>query len=161
MPAFYLFLLWFIILFFQIVVAPRIAIFGVYPDAVLAATILMGLKREWRLGLWFGFALGIAVDLINPQNFGWMTLTVALTGCFAGVIKEKIFLDTIYYQTATVAAFSFVYQLIIRLVLWPSYFFGNFWISLADSFFIAIYTSIIAIVTLVLLKQRYRLKELL
>jgi cell shape-determining protein MreD len=121
----------------------------------------MGLKRDWRMGLWFGFALGMSVDLIDPQNFGWMTFLMAITGCFAGVIKEKIFLDTIYYQTATIAVFTFAYQMLIRLVLWPGYFFNKFWYSLADSFLIAIYTSIIGITVLVLLKQRYRLKELL
>ena len=89
-------------------VSPRIALGDIYPDVILAAAVLIGLKQGWKRGLWFGFAFGMAVDLLNPQNYGWTTLLVSFSGFYAGYVREKIFLDHIFYQSLTVFAFTLV-----------------------------------------------------
>lgn len=161
MPYFYYFLAWFFISFCQVVVAPRIAIGDIYPDIVLAATVLIGLKQGWKRGLWFGFAFGLTMDLMNPQNYGWTVLLVSLTGYFAGYLREKIFLDHMLYQSLSVFSFVLVYQLLFQIVNWPFYFFGNFARSILSSALISLYTAVLGLFALFVLSQRSRLRELL
>ena len=94
---------------------------------------LIGLKEGWKRGLWFGFAFGLTMDLMNPQNYGWTVLLVSLTGYFAGYMREKIFLDNILYRSLSVFSFVLVYQLLFQIVNWPFYFFGNFVHSILNS----------------------------
>ncbi len=161
MPYFYYFVAWFFIVFCQVVISPRIAIGDIYPDFVLATVVLIGLKQGWKRGLWFGFVFGLTMDLMNPQNYGWTTLLVSLSGYFAGYIREKIFLDNILYQSLTVLAFALVYQLLFQLINWPFYFIGNFGLLLLDSIFISLYTAALGLFALFALGQRSRLRELL
>jgi rod shape-determining protein MreD len=161
MPYFYYFMAWVFIIFCQVVVSPRIAFGDIYPDIVMAATVLIGLMQGWKRGLWFGFAFGLTMDLINPQNYGWTTVLVSFSGYYAGYIREKIFLDNILYQSLAVLAFVFIYQMLYQIINWPFYLFNNFVNSLISSLFISIYSSAIGLLALFLLKQRSRLRELL
>jgi len=161
MPYFYYFIAWFFIIFCQIVVSPRIAFGEIYPDIVMAATVLIGLKQGWRRGLWFGFAFGLSVDLINPQNYGWTTMLASFSGYYAGYMREKIFLDHILYQSLAVFAFTLIYQMLFQLINWPFYLIDNFVQSSADSIFISLYTSAIGLLALFILGQRSRFRELL
>lgn len=161
MPIIYYFASWFVLVFCQVVISPRLAIGLIYPDIMLASTILIGLKMGWQKGLWFGFAIGLSIDLIDPQSYGWITLMVSLAGYFAGVVREKIFLDHIVYQSALVMGFTLVYNLLFEVINWPQYFINNFFQSLANSFFISLYTFIVSTLALFLISQRSRLKDLL
>lgn len=113
------------------------------------------------MGLWFGFATGLTIGLLDPRNLGWTTLMVSLIGFGAGIIREKIYVENSLYQTVIVMAIAFAYQILFRFVCWPGYFIDNLPGSLSDSFFIALYSALIGGLGLVLLRQRYRLKELL
>jgi rod shape-determining protein MreD len=160
-PYFYYFLAWFFIIFCQVVVSPRIAIGDIYPDIVMATVVLIGLKQGWKRGLWFGFAFGLTMDLIDPQNYGWITVLLSLSGYLAGYVREKIFLDHILYQSLAVLTFSLVYQLLFQLVNWPLYFVGNFLQLTTDALFISLYSALLAMLALFALGQRSRIKELL
>lgn len=161
MPYFYYFIAWFFIIFFQMVVSPRISFAGVSPDVVLAAVVLIGLKGGWKRGLWFGFVFGLTMDLIDPQNYGWTTLIISLSGYTAGIIREKIFLDNILYQSAAVFSFELIYQLLYQLINWPEFSIRNFGPLLSDSILIAVYTFAISLLALIILSQRSRVKDML
>jgi rod shape-determining protein MreD len=161
MPYLYYFAAWFFLIFCQVDVAPRIGIGEIYPDIVMAAIVLIGLKKGWKKGLWFGFALGITMDILNPQNYGWTTLMLSFSGYFAGYIREKIFLDNIFYQSLAASVFALVYPILFQLINWPFYLFNNFVQSFLESILVAIYTFIISLIALFILSQRSRLKELL
>ena len=98
MPYFYPLLGWIIVIFCQIVLVPRLEIFDVYPDVLLVVVALLGLTRGWKTGLWFGFAMGATIGLMDPRNYGWIMILVSLTGFFAGIIKEKIYVESSFYQ---------------------------------------------------------------
>ena len=161
MPYFYYFMIWFIIMTCQLVITPRLTLSSIYPDFVLAATVLLGLKRGWKMGLWFGFALGLSMDLTDPLNFGWVTLTVSLSGLIAGVIREKIYVDNNLYQIGIIGAITFAYYLILTLFESIGYVVNDFGSSILDFFLIALYTAVVSGAILLLLQQRYRLRELL
>lgn len=161
MPFLYLFLSWFFVIFCQVVISPRLAINEVYPDILLVITAFIGLRKGWRMGLWFGFATGLTIDLLGPLNLGRITLLVALTGFGAGIIREKFYVENSLYQTIMVLALVFVYQVLFRFVCWPGLFLDNLLGSLTDSFLIAVYSALIGNIGLLLLRQRSRLKGLL
>jgi len=161
MPYFSYFMGWFVIMFFQIVVSPRIAVAGIYPDIILAAVILLGLKRGWKAGFWFGLVFGLSIDLLNPVTLGWNTLLLSLCGLAGGAISGKIYVENNLYQVGIVAVIAFIFHLLMRIIESVGFLMRNFSSSLIDSLFIAIFTAIVAGASLVLLQQRYRLKELL
>ncbi len=161
MFLFYVTVSWFLVIFGQVVISPRLAVSNIYPDFVIVVVVLTALKKGWRFGLWFGFALGFGLDLMDPQNLGWMTLLVAIVGYFAGVTRGKIFLDNIFFQSITITAFTLVYQILIVMVSWPGFFYNNLWASFSDSVLIAVYSGLAGVAGLFLLKQKFRLKELL
>ncbi|MEE8418334.1 MAG: rod shape-determining protein MreD [candidate division Zixibacteria bacterium] len=161
MPFLYLFFSWFFIIFCQVVISPRLAVNDVYPDILLVITAFIGLRKGWRRGLWFGFATGLTIDLLDPLNMGRVTMLVALTGFGAGIIRERFYVENNLYQTIMVLALVFIYQVLFRFVCWPGLFLDNFLGSLADSFLIAVYSALIGYFGLLLLRQRNRLKELL
>ncbi|MEE9555110.1 MAG: rod shape-determining protein MreD [candidate division Zixibacteria bacterium] len=161
MPYFYYFLGWIILIFGQIVIAPRISVTGIYPDMVLATVILIGLKRGSQKGLWFGFIFGISLDLLDPQNLGWLTLLGSISGMVAGMVREKIYVESGLYQSGIIAAITFLYRIAIFIIDSPGYFYNNFADSLITSLFIALYSALFAGIALMILKQRFRLRELL
>ena len=161
MPYLYLFFGWFFIIFFQMVISPRLAVAGVCPDILLVSIAFIGLRKGWRMGLWFGFAAGLTIGLIDPRNLGWIILLISLTGLAAGIIREKIYVESCLYQTVMVLAIAFVYQILFRFIGWPGYFLDNLPGSISDSFLIAVYSALIGGLGLLLLRQRHRLKELL
>lgn len=161
MPFLYLFFSWFFIIFCQVVVSPRLAIGEIYPDILLAITAFIGLKEGWRMGLWFGFATGFTIGLLDPGNLGWTTLLVSLTGFGAGIMREIIYVENSLYQTIMVLAIIFVYQILFRLLSWPGHFINNLTEFLSNAFFIAIYSALIGGLGLLLIRQRQRIKDLL
>lgn len=161
MPYFYYFMIWFVIMSCQLVITPRLTFSGIYPDFVLAASILLGLKRGWKMGLWFGFAFGLSMDLTDPLNFGWVMLTVSLSGLIAGIVREKIYVENNLYQVGIVAAITFVYYLVLTFIESVGYLVNDFGSSVLDFFLIALYTALVSGAILLLLQQRYRLRELL
>jgi rod shape-determining protein MreD len=161
MPYFYLFFSWFFIVLCQVVISPRLAIGQICPDILLATIAFIGLRKGWRMGLWFGFATGLTIGLTDPRNLGWTILLISLTGLVAGIIREKIYVENSLYQTVMVLAIAFIYQILFRFVIWPGYFLDDLLRSVSESFLIAAYSAVIGGIGLLLLRQRHRLKELL
>lgn len=159
MPILYYFVFWVVVTFCQVVIVPRLAVLGVFPDIMLAAVVLIGLRKGRLAGLWFGFALAISVDLLDPQKLGWMTLLVSLTGYVAGVIRETLYIENPWFEVTMVFLATFLYQIFYRMLPEPQFFMGNLFMMLADSFFIAIYTFAMAGIGIWLIRQKYRLRD--
>jgi len=160
MPILYYFVIWVVLTFCQVVVVPRLTVLGIYPDILLAAVVLTGLRKGRLVGLWFGFALAISVDLLDPGRLGWMTLLVSLTGYAAGVIRETLYIENPWFEVTMVFIAAWIYHILYRFLPEPQLFMGNFFGMLADSFFIAVYTFAIAGIVVWLIRQKYRLRDL-
>lgn len=161
MPYIYPLLGWVFVVFCQIVLVPRLEVSRIYPDILLVVVTLLGLKQGWRIGLWFGFAVGTTIALLDPLNFGWVVLLISLAGFLAGIIKEKIFVESGPYQIGVLLVLIFVYQLLFRLISWPKYLFDNILDSLLEALLISIYSALVGSVGLWLVKQRVHLRKLL
>jgi rod shape-determining protein MreD len=157
MPILFYFIGWVLVAFCQIVIVPRLTVLGAYPDVLAAVIVMIGLKQGWRSGLWFGFAFGISVDLLDPQKLGWMTLLLSLMGYLVGVIRETIYMENPWFEVIMISIFTFLYQVLYRFLPEPSFFLGNILMMLVDSLFVAIYTAAVAGMGLWLWRQRHRL----
>jgi rod shape-determining protein MreD len=161
MPYFYPVIGWIVVVFCQIVIVPRLEVSQVYPDVILIVVALLGLKRGWKSGLWFGFAMGITIGLLDPLNHGWIMVLVSMTGFFAGIIKEKIYVESDFYRAGVLLVLIFLYQFLFRLISWPQYSLDNMLDSLSDSFLISAYSTLVGAIGLWLIGQRHRIRELL
>jgi hypothetical protein len=77
------------------------------------------------------------------------------------MIREKIYVESGYYQTGIVMIVAFVYQLAVHLIHWPAFLYDNMGASLVRSLLTGAYTGLLVGVVLIVLKQRYRLREFL
>jgi uncharacterized membrane protein YfcA len=94
-------------------------------------------------------------------NYGWIMIMVSLTGFFAGIIKEKIYVESSFYQVGVLLILVFLYQFLFRLISWPQYSLENILDSVSESFLISAYSTLLGALGLWLVKQRHRIRELL
>lgn len=80
------------VLLVQTVVAPAARVAGVVPDLVVLSVLSVGMIRGPGAGLRYGFAAGIAVDLLSgPDSIvGVTALLLLLAGYGAGMVRPFI-----------------------------------------------------------------------
>jgi len=152
---------WILIMICQIIIVPRITIFGIYPDIALITIILWALKQGWKAGIWYGFALGASFGLWRPELLGWMILLMSLIGYLIGLVREGIYLDSAYFQFFTGLFATFIFQIALRFVQGPSIFIDNILLTLRDSLLVAIYTAAVGMIGLWMVRERYRIRNLI
>jgi rod shape-determining protein MreD len=160
MPILLYFITWIAVTFIQVVVVPRVAIAGIYPDVLTATVIILALRSGRLTGLWLGFLFAISVDLLDPQRLGWMTLLVAWLGYGVGIVRDTIYIENPWFESTVVLISTFTYHLVYGFLTGPQFFFGNFWRMLAESFLIGLYTVIVIAVIIWLTRQRHTLRNL-
>jgi rod shape-determining protein MreD len=161
MPILYYFIAWIVVSFTQVVIVPRLAIMGIFPDILTAVVVIIALKHGRVAGVWFGFAFAISIDLLNPARLGWMTLLISLLGYTVGLVRDTIYIENPWFEATMILLATFIYHLLYRLFPAPQFFFDNFLKMLTDSIFIAIYTVAVTGIVLWLLRQKPQMREIL
>jgi rod shape-determining protein MreD len=160
MPALFYIIAWACVTFIQVVVVPRLTIGGVYPDVLTAVIIVIALRYGRLTGVWFAFALALSVDLLDPQKLGWMTLLASLLAYGIGVIRETIYLENPWFESTIVLLGTFFFHVLFRFLPEPQFFFGNFSKMVAESFLIAVYTSVVIGLIIIIVRQKYGYRDL-
>jgi rod shape-determining protein MreD len=160
MPILYYFFAWATITFVQVVIVPRLSVLGIYPDLLTAAVIIIALTYGRIAGVWFGFAFAISIDLLDPMKMGWMTLLISLMGYLAGLIRDTIYIENPWFESTMIFLFTFLYQMLYRLLPAPQFFFENLLRMSIESFFIALYTVAVAGLVVWLMRQRHNIQGL-
>jgi rod shape-determining protein MreD len=160
MPILFYFGAWACVTFVQVVVVPRIAIAGIFPDILVAVIIIVTLRHGRLTGIWLAFALALSVDLLEPQKLGWMTLLSSLLAYGTGVVRETIYLENPWFESTIVLLGTFTYHFLYRLLPSPQFFFYNFPKMMAESFLIAVYTSVVIAIVFLFVRQNYGSREL-
>ncbi|MCL2024223.1 MAG: rod shape-determining protein MreD [Coriobacteriia bacterium] len=117
-------------LLLQILVAPYIAIWGVSPNFLMIAVVIMALVEGPNAGTVLGFIAGLLFDLLGVGPVGPMALVLAVTGYVAGLIHENLFaegwlLPVIVIAIATLTS-EVLYMLVVLLLGTEASFFGAF-----------------------------------
>ena len=161
MPILYYFVLWLIVTFAQVVIVPRLAILGIYPDILTAVIVLIALRHGRLTSVWVAFAFAISVDLLDPQKMGWMTLITSFMAYSVGIVRDTIYVENPWFESTMVFLATFFYQLVYRFFPEPRFFLDNFPKMLAVSFSIAIYTVAVAGLCVWIMRQRFSVREVL
>jgi rod shape-determining protein MreD len=69
----------------------RLAAGGWNPNLMLLSVIAWSLQRGSREGMIWGFAGGLAIDLLSNTPFGMNALLLTLAGFFAGLGEARVF----------------------------------------------------------------------
>ncbi len=161
MSVLYYFVAWVAITFTQVVIVPRLAVLGIFPDILTAVVVLIALRHGRTMAVWMGFALALSIDLLDPQKLGWMTLLISLTGYGVGVVRDTIYIENPWFEATMILLATFLYQIAYRFFPEPQFFMDNLPRMVAASFFIAIYTVAVAGLVVWIMRQRFNMREAL
>jgi hypothetical protein len=161
MPILFYFITWAAVTFIQVVIVPRLAIAGIFPDILTAVIIIIALRKGRQFGVWFALALALSVDLLDPQKVGWLTLLSCLLAYGIGVVRETIYLENPWFESTMILIGTFSFHAMYRFLPSPQFFVGNFAKMLAQSFLIAVYTSLVTGFFILLQRQKYGYRGIL
>lgn len=161
MSILYFFTAWLAVTFIQVVIVPRLAVLGIFPDVMTAIVVLIALRYGRRTAVWMGFAFAISIDLLDPQKLGWMTLLTSLLGYGVGLVRDTIYIENAWFEATMIVVATFCYQIAYRFLPEPGFFLDNFSRMLAVSFSIAMYTVAVAGLLVWILRQRFNFREVL
>ena len=95
-------------LVFHTAVFPQFRVADVRPDLMLLLAILGGLAAGPQVGAVFGFACGVAVDLLLQTPIGLSALTFSLIGYGVGAFQGVLLRSAVWLTPAVAAAASAV-----------------------------------------------------
>lgn len=84
-----------LVLYFQILVAPKLSIFGIVPFFILPFIIFISMNLKFIESATIAFIIGLAIDLINPYLLGLnsvllLIMTLLVTKYHSSVTKDKL-----------------------------------------------------------------------
>jgi cell shape-determining protein MreD len=161
MPILNYFVAWIAVTFTQIVIVPRLAVLGIFPDVLTAVVVLVALRHERYTSVWLAFAFAISVDLLDPQKMGWMTLLISIMAYCVGIVRDTIYIENPWFEATMILVATFLYQLAYRFFPEPTFFLDSFPKMLTVSFLIAIYTVAVVGLGVWILRQRFNAREVL
>lgn len=97
-------------------VFPQLRVADVRPDLMLLLAGLGGLAAGPQVGAVFGFACGLAVDLVLQTPLGLSALTFALIGYAVGTFQGVLLRSAVWLTPAVAAAASAIGVLAFALV---------------------------------------------
>jgi hypothetical protein len=148
------------VLFFQIIVAPRIAISGVTVDMALIISMWIALVKPPRTALLFGFACGAFVGIISPSDFGWAALLLAFFGLGLAYIKEKLVMESMPLRFLMLLIVSSIYTFVFLAFSRFDMLAGDFGYIFLHTIFTALYTTAVGILTYIFIQNRYIIRNM-
>ena len=97
-------------------VFPQLRVGDVRPDVMLLLAVLGGLAAGPQVGAVFGFACGVAVDLLLQTPLGLSALTFSLIGYGVGTFQGVLLRSAVWLTPAVAAAASAIGILAFALV---------------------------------------------
>ena len=97
-------------------VFPQLRVADVRPDLMLLLAVLGGLSAGPQIGAVFGFACGLAVDLLLQTPLGLSALTFSLIGYGVGAFQGVLLRSAVWLTPAVAAAASAIGILAFALV---------------------------------------------
>ena len=82
------------VLYFQILIAPKLAIMGIVPFFLLPFTVFISMNLEFAESATIAFLIGLGIDLLNPYLLGLnsillLLITLMVTKYHTSVTKDK------------------------------------------------------------------------
>lgn len=148
------------IIFFQMIIAPRIYIGNAYVDIAVILTVWVALTKGPHTGMFFGLGAGLLTGLLKPVDLGWISLLLSAIGFLVGIVKDKLVMDPLPVRILTLLIVAFVYNIIFLFFTGFEMFLKNPFFIFSSTFFAALYTSIVGAIVYCFLRYRYVLRNL-
>jgi rod shape-determining protein MreD len=150
-----------LLVFYHIIIGPRISIAGYQADLTIIFTIWIALIHGVRSGLYFGFAAGILIGVMNPPELGWSCLLLALAGYVSGTVGQKLEIDPLPMKALVLLIAAFCFNLLFIIFTKFELVFLNLPFVLTNTLFSAIYTTLLGAALFYLIRYRYVIKDLI
>jgi len=148
------------IVFYQIIIAPRLTIAGIQSNMAIILSVWVALNRGSKAGTFFGFTAGLLIGFFTPADLGWAALILALIGFSAGSLKKKLVIEPISTQLLVLLAAAFIFNILFILTTKFGLFFANPAYALIDAFYAALYSAFIGVIIFYIIRYRYILRNL-
>ena len=148
------------VVFFQIICAPRLAINGVRADMGMVLVVWVALETGRREGTLFGFFVGLALGVLSPAQLGWSALLLGVIGYIIGSIKARLVIDPIPVRLALLLCAAFIYNILFLFFTGFELYLINPSYSFATNALAAVLTTVLAAVTYYFIRYRYLLRKL-
>jgi len=118
-----IFIFFFILLILQITVVPRISIFNVFPNIVLAAVLVIAAVKNDNSGFFAAIAAALILDFFSSRPFGVYLLSFIITVWLAQSLGRNIFKSTDFsgqfplFLCASLV-YSFLYLFLNKIFQW-------------------------------------------
>lgn len=104
-----------ICLYLQVLVAPRLAIFGAEPSFLIPYIIFVGITLSEAPALLIAFFLGMGLDILQPGFFGLNTLSFLLISILVLKIHSNVNKKQVELIAMSIIALNIVYSVIVLL----------------------------------------------
>ena len=101
-----------VLLYFQILIAPKFSMFGIIPNFLLAYIIYTTIKIGLRSTLTIAFFLGLAFDLMTPYLLGLNTLSFITISLIVGNFHENVNKRRFAVVTISIIFINIIFYLI-------------------------------------------------
>ena len=102
---------------FQVVVVPKLAVGGVYPDLILLIVIARSLITGRRGAVAWGFVGGLWMDILSGGAMGASSLALMATALLTGFGHRAIFRRHFFVPSVAALSGSFVFSLVYVAIL--------------------------------------------
>ena len=149
-----------IVVFFQIIFAPRLAMGGVQADMGLVLVVWVALETGRREGTLFGFWVGLAMGVLNPAQLGWSALLMGLMGYAIGSVKTKLVIEPITVRLGVLIIAALIYNAVFLFFTGFELYLINPWHAFAVNALAAVLSMVLAVMTYYFIRYRYLLRKL-
>ena len=140
------FIIGILLLYFQIMLAPKFALYGIIPNLFLAYLVYLNIKLVRKIALPIAFLLGLALDLTYPSLLGMNAFAFIVISLLINSFHENINKRRFIIVLLGIFIINIVYYLIFVFYhLTASLIFPRFFIL---AIFIVCYNTIITTITL-------------
>lgn len=102
---------------FQVVVVPKLAISGVYPDLILLLVIARSLIAGGSGAVFWGFVGGLWMDVLSGGAIGASSLALMATSLLTGIGHNAIFRRNSFVPSVAALSGTLVFSLIYLAIL--------------------------------------------
>ena len=148
------------IVFYHIIIAPRLTIAGVQSNMAIVLSVWIGLNQGSKAGTLFGFAVGSMMRFFTPADLGWAALILALIGYGAGGLKNKLVIESISIQLLILLAAAIIFNILFILTTRFGLFIANPSYALFETAYSALYSAFIGTIIFYIIRYRYILRNL-
>lgn len=100
-----------VLLYVQVLFAPKLTLFGIVPNLIFPLIVLAGISFSKNIAISIAFFTGLALDLLNPSQLGLNTISMLIIAQLSFEYNKNINKERIVMVFLTLLLLSLIYEL--------------------------------------------------